>query len=95
MLGDYPDKVYPVNPQGGEILDLRVFKELEDIDEPIDLAYIVILISKDKRRTYEPIIKIRQVIRKETKNVSRKLDCCMDVVHSRQVQSLIQMKKMN
>ena len=30
--------------------------------------------QKTKRRTYEPIIKMRQVIKKETKNVSRKLD---------------------
>jgi len=42
VLGGYPHKVYPINPQGGEILGLRVFKELEEIDEPIDLAYIII-----------------------------------------------------
>lgn len=42
MLGGYPHKVYPINPQGGEILGLRVFRDLEEIDEPIDLAYIVI-----------------------------------------------------
>jgi acyl-CoA synthetase (NDP forming) len=39
---DYPHKVYPINPQGGEILGLRVSRDLEEIDEPIDLAYIVI-----------------------------------------------------
>ena len=42
VLGGYPHKVYPINPQGGEILGLRVFKGLDEIDEPIDLAYIVI-----------------------------------------------------
>lgn len=42
VLGDYPDKVYPINPQGGEILGLRVFREVEENDEPIDLAYIVL-----------------------------------------------------
>ena len=46
VLGGYPHKVYPINPQGGEILGLRVFRDLDEIDEPIDLAYIVILISK-------------------------------------------------
>jgi len=46
VLGGYPHKVYAINPQGGEILGLRVLRELEEIDEPIDLAYIVILISK-------------------------------------------------
>jgi acyl-CoA synthetase (NDP forming) len=46
VLGGYhPHKVYPINPQGGEILGLRVFRGLEEIDESIDLAYIVILIS--------------------------------------------------
>ena len=46
VLDGYPHKVYPINPQGGEILGLRVFRGLEEIDEPIDLAHIVILISK-------------------------------------------------
>ena len=46
VLGDYPDKVYPINPQGGEILGLRVFREVEENDEPIDLAYIALLLSK-------------------------------------------------
>ena len=42
VSGGYPHKVYPINPQGGEILGLRVFKGLDEIDEPIDLVYIVI-----------------------------------------------------
>ena len=38
VLGGYPNKVYPTNSQGGEILGLPVFRELEGVDEPIDLA---------------------------------------------------------
>ena len=48
VLDGYPHKMYPINPQGGEILGLRVFRDLEEIDEPIDLAHIVILISKSE-----------------------------------------------
>lgn len=42
VLSGYPHKVYPINPRGGEILGLQVFKTLEDINDPIDLACIVI-----------------------------------------------------
>ncbi|MBW1716063.1 MAG: acetate--CoA ligase family protein [Deltaproteobacteria bacterium] len=42
VLSGYPHKVYPINPRGGEILGLQVFKALEDINNPIDLACIVI-----------------------------------------------------
>ena len=42
IRGGYSGEVYPVNPRGGEILGLRVFRSLEEIDDPIDLACIVI-----------------------------------------------------
>jgi len=57
VLGGYPHKVYAINPQGGEILGLRVLRELEEIDEPIDLAYIVILISKFCKKRFRSFSK--------------------------------------
>ncbi len=38
----YPGKIYPVNPKGGEILGLQVYKSLDEVDDEIDVACIVI-----------------------------------------------------
>jgi acetate---CoA ligase (ADP-forming) len=38
----YQGKIYPVNPEGGEILGLRVYKTIEEIDDVVDIACIVI-----------------------------------------------------
>ncbi len=38
----YSGKVYPVNPKDGEILGLRVYKSLDEIDDEIDVACITI-----------------------------------------------------
>jgi acyl-CoA synthetase (NDP forming) len=35
---EYPGKVYPVNPRGEEVLGLKGYKSLEDIEGPVDLA---------------------------------------------------------
>jgi len=42
VLSGYQHKVYPINPRGGEILGISVFKSLEDVNENIDIACIVI-----------------------------------------------------
>ncbi len=42
VAGGYKGKIYPINPQGGEILGLKVYKRLEDIGEPVDVASISI-----------------------------------------------------
>ncbi len=42
LLNKYPGKVYPINPKGGEILGLKTYKSLEEIDGEIDLATIAI-----------------------------------------------------
>ncbi|MBU7025055.1 MAG: acetate--CoA ligase family protein [Theionarchaea archaeon] len=42
VKGGYTGKVYPVNPKGGEILGLPVFKSIEDLPEGVDVAFIVI-----------------------------------------------------
>ena len=62
VLGGYPHEVYPINPQGGEILGLWVFRDLEEIDEPIDLAYIVI----PAKFVFDAIMRQHGVLRAES-----------------------------
>ena len=62
VSGGYPHKVYPINPQGGEILGLRVFKGLDEIDEPIDLVYIVI----PAKFVFDAIMRQYGVLREES-----------------------------
>jgi len=38
----YKGNVYPVNPQGGDILEYKVYKTVEEIDGVVDIACIVI-----------------------------------------------------
>jgi len=40
--GGYQGKVFPINPQNGEILGLKAYTNIEEVQEPIDLATIVI-----------------------------------------------------
>ncbi len=42
VSGGYAGKVYPINPQGGEILGNRVYKNIEDIEGDVDVASVVI-----------------------------------------------------
>ncbi|MCX6777338.1 MAG: CoA-binding protein, partial [Candidatus Micrarchaeota archaeon] len=42
ISGGFKGKIYPVNPNGGEILGMKVYKALDDIEGEIDLACIVI-----------------------------------------------------
>ena len=42
LTGGYRGKVYPVNPQGGEILGLPSCRTVEEVNEPVDVASIVI-----------------------------------------------------
>ncbi|MGC8810105.1 MAG: acetate--CoA ligase family protein [bacterium] len=42
LAGGYPGKVFPINPQNGEILGLKAYTNIEEVQEPIDLATIVI-----------------------------------------------------
>ena len=39
---NYSGKVFPVNPKADEILNFRCYKSINEIDEPIDLAIIVV-----------------------------------------------------
>ena len=40
--GGFKGDIYPINPQGGELLGHRVFKDIRDISNDIDVASIVI-----------------------------------------------------
>jgi acyl-CoA synthetase (NDP forming) len=45
MTGGYSGRVYPVNPRGGQIGTLRVYKNLAEIPEVPDLAIIVVPVN--------------------------------------------------
>ncbi len=38
----YEGKIYPINPKGGKIFGLKVYKNIEEINDDIDIAIIVI-----------------------------------------------------
>lgn len=38
----FPGRVYPVNPRGGDVLGLEIYKSLSDIPEPVDLIAMVV-----------------------------------------------------
>ena len=42
VLGGYSGKVYPINPKGGEILGLPMYKSLAEVDSEIEVACIAI-----------------------------------------------------
>ena len=42
LTGGYKGKIFPVNPQGGEILGLKAYRSVEEVNEPVDVASIVI-----------------------------------------------------
>ncbi|MBN1828558.1 MAG: acetate--CoA ligase family protein [Deltaproteobacteria bacterium] len=42
IVGGYKGKIYPVNPRGGEVLGLKIFKSVEDIEDAIDVACITV-----------------------------------------------------
>lgn len=40
--GGYKGKIYPVNPKGESILNLKCYKNISEISEPVELAIIVV-----------------------------------------------------
>ena len=42
LEGRYKDKLYLVNPRGGELEGLQLYKSIDDIDAKIDLAIVAI-----------------------------------------------------
>ena len=39
---NFPGKIYPVNPRGGELLGFEIYKSLSDLPEPVDLIAMVV-----------------------------------------------------
>lgn len=52
IAGNYKGKIYPVNPKADNILGINCYPSINDINEPIDLAILVIP-SKDIIETLE------------------------------------------
>ncbi len=42
LAGGYRGKVFPINSQGGEGLGLKVYRSLEEVNDPVDVASIAI-----------------------------------------------------
>jgi acetyltransferase len=42
LTGGYQGQIYPINPQGGEILGLKSYRNIEEVNGPVDVASIVI-----------------------------------------------------
>jgi len=42
LAGGYASKLYPINPRGGEVLGLRVYKSVDEVDGEIDVACLAI-----------------------------------------------------
>ena len=42
IKGGYKGKIYPVNPSGGELLGQKIYTSVEEIPEPVDLAFILL-----------------------------------------------------
>ncbi|HEC88304.1 MAG TPA: CoA-binding protein [Thermoplasmata archaeon] len=42
VAGGYRGKIYPINPRGGELLGLKVYSSIEEVEDNVDLAIITI-----------------------------------------------------
>src|SRR5512136_2779808 len=42
LSGGYRGRVYPVNPKGGEILGLRGYRDVNEVEDEIDVASIAV-----------------------------------------------------
>jgi len=42
LRGEYAGTIYPINPQGGNWLGRPIYKSLQDVPRPIDLAVIIV-----------------------------------------------------
>jgi acetate---CoA ligase (ADP-forming) len=42
VVGGFKGAIYPINPRGGEVLGLQVYKQMEDIEGPVDVAMVVV-----------------------------------------------------
>ena len=49
LRGGYRGAIYPINPAGGEMMGLRVYRSLSEIPGPVDLAFILLPPEKDRK----------------------------------------------
>ena len=42
IRGGYEGQIYPVNPKGGELFGLKVYRSIKDVPEPPDLVIIIV-----------------------------------------------------
>ena len=42
VVGGFRGRIYPINPRGGEVLGLPIYKRMEDIEGPVDVAIVVV-----------------------------------------------------
>jgi len=42
VSGGFKGKIYPINPKGGEVLGLKIFKSLDEVEGAVDMAVIAI-----------------------------------------------------
>ncbi len=43
---NFSGKIYPINPKGGNVLELKIYKTLDEIDKKIDLALVALPAGK-------------------------------------------------
>jgi len=59
----FPGKIYPINPEAGEILGLEVYPNIKAIEDPIDLAIVAVSYQSTPRLLHECIEKgIKKVV---------------------------------
>lgn len=46
VAGSYSGRIYPINPRGGELLGLPVYRSLADVDAPVDVATVIVPADK-------------------------------------------------
>jgi len=42
ISGGYQGEIYPVNPKGGEILGVRAYPDVKEVQDEIDSAFIAV-----------------------------------------------------
>jgi len=46
LAGGYNGRIYPINPRGGELLGIPVYKTIADVDGPVDVATVIVPADK-------------------------------------------------
>ena len=57
LANEYPGKLYLVNPRGGEIFGIKVYRSISELPERIDLAIIILTADKNAQAVRECAMK--------------------------------------